>query len=45
MDPRDGEEADMQQVTLAYGRGGLPIELPDDAAVITATAPGRSRGS
>src|SRR5689334_2809333 len=24
----------MQQVTLAYGRGGLAVELPDDAAVI-----------
>jgi nickel-dependent lactate racemase len=25
----------MQQVTLAYGRDGLTVELPDDAAVIT----------
>lgn len=25
----------MQQVTLAYGRNGLTVELPDDAAVIT----------
>lgn len=25
----------MQQVTLAYGRSGLAVDLPDDAAVIT----------
>ena len=31
----DGEEDDVQQVTLAYGREGLTVELPDDAAVIT----------
>ncbi|SDY30262.1 Nickel-dependent lactate racemase [Modestobacter sp. DSM 44400] len=29
------EEAGMQQVTLAYGRDGLTIEVPDGAAVIT----------
>jgi nickel-dependent lactate racemase len=29
------EEAGMQQVTLAYGRAGLTVEVPDDAAVIT----------
>src|SRR3954470_10448858 len=35
MDALDGEEDDVRQVTLAYGRGGLTVELPDDAAVIT----------
>jgi lactate racemase len=35
MDALDGEGAGMQQVTLAYGRTGLPVEFPDDAAVIT----------
>ena len=34
MGPRPLED-DVQQVTLAYGRGGLSVELPDDAAVIT----------
>jgi nickel-dependent lactate racemase len=29
------EEAVMRQVTLAYGRDGLTVEVPDDAAVIT----------
>jgi nickel-dependent lactate racemase len=32
---RAREEAGMQQVTLAYGRSGLTVEVPDDAAVIT----------
>jgi hypothetical protein len=31
----DGEEDDVRQVTLAYGRTGLSVALPDDAAVIT----------
>src|SRR3954454_86199 len=35
MDALDGEEDDVRQVTLAYGRKGLTVELPDDAAVIT----------
>src|SRR3954465_15163514 len=35
MDALDGEEDDVRQVTLAYGRDGLTVELPDDAAVIT----------
>src|SRR3954465_8291975 len=35
MDALDGEEDDVRQVTLAYGREGLTVELPDDAAVIT----------
>src|SRR3954454_2592453 len=35
MDALDGEEDDVQQVTLAYGREGLSVELPEDAAVIT----------
>jgi nickel-dependent lactate racemase len=30
-----GEIIVMQQVTIAYGRTGLSIEVPDDAAVIT----------
>ncbi|MCW2618094.1 MAG: uncharacterized protein JWR28_1243, partial [Modestobacter sp.] len=32
--PRPMED-DVQQVTLAYGRDGLSVEVPDDAAVIT----------
>src|SRR3982751_6416622 len=35
MDALDGEEDDVRQVTLAYGREGLSVELPDGAAVIT----------
>ena len=35
MDALDGEEDDVRQVTLAYGREGLTVDLPDDAAVIT----------
>jgi nickel-dependent lactate racemase len=33
--PTSTAETGMQQVTLAYGRDGLSVELPDDTAVIT----------
>ncbi len=35
MEALDGEEDDVRQVTLAYGREGLTVDLPDEAAVIT----------
>src|SRR3954462_14492557 len=39
MDALDGEEDDVRQVTLAYGREGLTVELPDAAAVIPPVPP------